>query len=233
MHDWIASLSQSVSFGLMLSIGAYWVGIRLNRRFPSPLCNPLLIAILLVIGVLVVFRIDYQDYNRGGELLSYLLTPATVAFAVPLYRQLSVLRRNWPAILAGVGAGCLASISGVYLLSRVFSLSPELYYTLIPKSITSAIGVGVAEELGGIPAVTVPVIILTGILGAIFAEGFLRLCRISDRISTGLAIGTASHAIGASRAFQLGEVEGAMASLAIVISGLATVLLAPLAAMLL
>lgn len=212
----------------MLSLLAYEAGLLLKRRFRLALCNPLLIAILCVMGVLVVLDIDYETYNKGGRYISFLLTPATVCLAVPLYRQISLLKRNIRAVAAGIFSGVLASLGSVFLCSLLLGLSHEQYVTLLPKSITTAIGMGVSEELGGVASITVAVIILTGVLGSVIAEAVFKAVNIQEPVARGLALGAASHAIGTAKALELGEVEGAMSSLAIAASGLLTVLGAPL-----
>lgn len=216
----------SVYFGVVLSLAGYFLGMFLRKKVKSDLCNPLLIAVLFVIGFLLLTGISYEDYNAGAQYLSYLLTPATVCLAVPLYQQLSLLRKHWKAVLLGIVSGVLASVGSVLLFAFLFGLSHEHYVTLLPKSVTTAIGIGITEELGGIPAIASAVIILTGILGNVTAKGFCRLLRIRDPIAVGLAIGTASHALGTAKALELGEIEGAMSSLSVAISGLLTVIFA-------
>lgn len=217
------AIVSSAYFGALLSIAAYAAGMWLKKKFKLAIFNPLLIAILLVIAVLLVTGIDYDSYNAGAKYISYLLTPATVCLAIPLYRQLALLKKYALAVFASITAGVIASLSGVFALSYVFGLSHTQYVTLLPKSITSAIGLGMSQELGGIPAITVAVIIVTGILGNISASFLSRLFRINEPLAQGLAIGTASHAIGTARALELGQVQAAMSSLAIVVSGLLTV----------
>ena len=186
--------------------------------------NPLLISIILVIAFLVVFHVDYESYNMSAKYLSYLLTPATVCLAIPLYLQLDLLKKNIVAILVGVFSGVLASLGTVLAMSVVFGLNHKEYVTMLPKSITTAIGMGVSEELGGYVTISVAVIIITGVLGNMAAEFICKLFRIKSPISRGLAIGTASHAVGTARAMELGEVEGAMSSLSVAVAGLMTVI---------
>lgn len=219
-----AYLVDSVFFGTVISLAAYEAGLLIKRKFKLAILNPLLIATACVMVVLIVFKIDYPHYNEGAKYISYLLTPATVCLAVPLYRQLGLLRRNLKAVAGGITAGVLASLASVFLLAKLFSLTHEQYVTLLPKSITTAIGMGVSEELGGISTITVAVIIVTGILGNVIAELVCKLFRIEEPIAKGLALGTASHAIGTAKAMELGEVEGAMSSLAIAVAGLLTVI---------
>ena len=217
-------LTNSVFFGAVLSFLAYEIGLLLKKRFKLAVLHPLLIGILCVMGALAVLRIDYDQYNEGAQYISYLLTPATVCLAVPLYEQLTLLKENLKAVAAGIFSGTLASLGSVYLLSRLFGLNHEQYVTLLPKSITTAIGMGVSQELGGIVTITVAVIIITGILGNVIAEGVCKVFRIHEPIAKGLALGTASHAIGTAKAMEMGPVEGAMSSLAIAVAGLLTVI---------
>lgn len=217
-------LTNSVFFGAVLSFLAYEIGLLLKKRFKLAVLNPLLIGILCVMGALAVLRIDYDQYNGGAQYISYLLTPATVCLAVPLYEQLTLLKENLKAVAAGIFSGTLASLGSVYLLSQLFGLNHEQYVTLLPKSITTAIGMGVSQELGGIVTITVAVIIITGILGNVIAEGVCKVFRIHEPIAKGLALGTASHAIGTAKAMEMGPVEGAMSSLAIAVAGLLTVI---------
>jgi len=225
MNEFVES---SLFFGAFVSIGAYMLGVSVKNRLKLAILNPLLIAIVLVIALLSVGRIDYDLYNASAKYLSWLLTPATVCLAVPLYRQLEVLKKNLAAILCGIVAGSVAGMASVLGLAVLFGLSHQEYVTFLPKSITTAIGMGVAEELGGIPAITVAVIILTGIQGNIMAPALLKLLRITHPVAKGLAIGTASHAIGTTKAMELGETEGAMSGLAIAVAGLVTVVFAGL-----
>ena len=214
---------QSAFFGVMLSLVAYGIGFELKRKFKLAIFNPLLIAIILVMVVLVSLHIDYDVYNEGAVYISYLLTPATVCLAVPLYEQFELLKKNWKALLIGILSGCIASMGSILAMTVVFSLSHEEYVSFLPKSITTAIGMGVSEELGGYVSITVAVIIITGVLGNMIGENVLKLFRITNPIAKGVAIGTASHAIGTAKAMEIGEIEGAMSSLSIVVSGIITV----------
>lgn len=216
-------LTESLFFGAVVSLLAYELGLILKKKFKMAVFNPLLIGVIVVMGVLSVLKVEYETYNEGAKYISYLLTPATVCLAVPLYEQLALLKKNWKAVAAGILSGVLASLAGVLLLARLFGLSHELYVTLLPKSITTAIGIGVSEELGGIVTITVAVIIITGILGNMMAEVVLKVFRITEPVARGLAIGTSAHALGTAKAMELGPVEGAMSSLAIAVAGLLTV----------
>lgn len=218
-------LRQSLFWGSMLSLASYWIGARLKARFHSSLFNPLLISIILTVGFLAVFHIDYQEYADTARYLSYLLTPATVCLAIPLYEQLQKLKDNWKAILAGVVSGVLTSMCLVLACALVFHLSHEEYVTILPKSITTAIGIDISKEYGGMQALTAIVIILTGVIGSVIADFVFRLFRIEEPIARGIALGSSAHAVGTSRAMEYGEVEGAMGSLSIVTAGLLTVAL--------
>ncbi len=217
-------LCTSVFFGVVLTLAAYELGLFLKKKFKLAIFNPLLIAVIVVMVILVVFHVDYESYNEGAKYISYLLTPATVCLAIPLYEQLKALREHLAAILAGIVSGVLTSLTTVFVLALLFGLDHIQYVTLLPKSVTSAIGMGISEELGGIASITVAVIIVTGVLGNIFADLFCRIFGIKDPVAKGIAIGSSSHAIGTSRALEMGETEGAMSSLAIVVAGLLTVL---------
>ena len=222
----------SLFAGVTLSLLAYMVGAALKKKFRLGLLNPLLVSIAITILVLLVGEIDYEVYNESAKYLSYLLTPATVCLAIPLYEQWSLLKKNYKAVLCGLLAGAVTSMATVFALSKICGLSHEEYVTLLPKSITTAIGMGVSEELGGYVTITVAVIILTGVLGNMMGELICKVFHITEPISKGIAYGASAHAIGTAKAMELGEVEGAMSGLAIAVSGILTVILAPLFAQL-
>ena len=220
MNEFAAS---SVFFGVFVTLAAYFLGLKVKEKTGLAIMNPLLIAIVLVMLLLRALDIDYAAYNQSARLVSSLLTPSTVCLAVPLYEQLQLLKRHKAAILTGVISGVLTSLVCVLVLAMLFGLDHAAYVTLLPKSITTAIGMGVSEELGGHVSITVAVIIITGILGSMIAESVCRVFRITDPVARGLAIGTSSHAIGTTKAMEMGEVEGAMSSLSIVVAGVLTV----------
>ena len=215
-------------FGMFVSVAAYLVGMALKKKLGWAILNPLLVAILLVMALLKATGISYGDYNQGESYISYFLTPATVCLAIPLYKQLELLKKNLAAVLCGITTGVAGSVLSIFAMSLVFRLEHVHYVSLLPKSITTAIGMGVAEEAGGIVTITIVSIIFTGILGNIVAEGWFKLVGIREPIAKGLALGTAAHAIGTSKALELGEVEGAMSSLSIAVAGLMTVIAVPL-----
>lgn len=217
-------LCNSAYFGVTVSLIGYGAGIMLKKKFKYAFLNPLLISIIFVIGVVTLCGVDYESYENSAQYLSYLLTPATVCLAVPLYQQMTLLRKNLAAVACGILAGVLASLGSVLLLAFLFGLEHDVYVTLLPKSITTAIGMGVSEELGGLVTITVAVIIVTGVIGNVIGEAVCKLFRIYEPIAKGLALGTSSHAIGTAKALVMGEVEGAMSSLAIAVAGLLTVI---------
>lgn len=217
-------LCNSAYFGVTVSLIGYVAGIMLKKKFKYAFLNPLLISIIFVIGVVMLCGVDYESYENSAQYLSYLLTPATVCLAVPLYQQMTLLKKNLAAVACGILAGVLASLGSVLLLAFLFGLEHDVYVTLLPKSITTAIGMGVSEELGGLVTITVAVIIVTGVIGNVIGEAVCKLFRIYEPIAKGLALGTSSHAIGTAKALEMGEVEGAMSSLAIAVAGLLTVI---------
>lgn len=221
MKDFFQS---SVYFGVFLTFLAYGIGTVAKKKWKAAIFNPILIAIILIMAFLLIFQIDYDSYKSGADYISYLLTPATVCLAVPLYEQFELLKKNYKALLCGIVSGVLTSLLGILVFAVTFKLNHASYVTLLPKSITTAIGIGVTEELGGYVSLTVAVIIITGILGNIFAETVCRMFRITEPIAKGVAIGTSSHALGTAKAMEIGEIEGAMSSLSIVVSGVLTVI---------
>ena len=215
-------IENSTTFGIVISIIGYEIGLLLRKRFNFAIINPLLISIVFVIAAILAFHIDYADYNKSAQYLSYLLTPATVSLAVPLYKNLVTLKKNAIAIITGIISCILANMVCIFLLALLFNLSHKEYITLLPKSITTVIGMGVSEEFGGIVAITVAVIIITGILGNIIAITVFKLFKIYEPIARGIALGSASHAIGTAKAMEMGEVEGSVSSLAMIVCGILT-----------
>ncbi len=219
---------ESLFSGVVLSLVAYVIGSFLKKKLKLDILNPLLISIVISIVVLVVGKIDYDTYYEGAQYLSWFLTPATVCLAIPLYEQWELLKKNYKAVLLGLLGGTLTSLTTVLVLSLLCGLDHEQYVTLLPKSITTAIGMGVSETLGGYVTITVAVIIVTGVLGNMFGHMICKIFKITEPISQGLAFGASSHAIGTAKAIEIGEVEGAMSSLAIAVSGILTVVFASL-----
>lgn len=224
-------LLNSTYFGVFLSLGAYFIGVKIQKKLKFAICNPLLISVLITIVILLIFDIDYNAYNKSAEFLSYLLTPVTVCLAIPLYEQILLLKKNLKAVLISVLTGVLTSAFSIFAMSIIFGMTHEQYVTLLPKSITTAIGIGLSDELGGIGTITVAAITFTGIMGNVCAEFILKIFRIKNPIAKGLAIGTSSHALGTAKAIEIGDTEGAMSGLSIAVAGLITVIVASIFAM--
>ncbi|MBU5435729.1 LrgB family protein [Pseudoflavonifractor sp. MSJ-37] len=216
-------LFASPFFGISLSVIAFWIGIRIQKKTGLVACNPLIIAIVLIVGVLLVFHIPYESYNVGGSLINLFLAPATACLAVSIYTRVELLKKNWLPILVGCAVGSVTSMGSVYGLCRLFRLDESITAALIPKSVTTPIAVSISGTHGGITSITVVAVILTGILGSILAPTLIRLFRVEDPMTAGLAIGACSHAVGTSKAIELGETEGAMSGLAIGMCGILTV----------
>ena len=215
-------------FGILVSVVAFEAGIIISRKTKNPLLNPLLVAIILVIFFLMGFGIPKEQYDLGGSFILFFLGPATVVLAVPLFKQIELLKKDLVPILLGILVGSVTSIMSVILLSRLFSVDLSIAVSMLPKSVTTAIGMEISKEIGGIVSLSVAVIVLTGITGAVIGPALLKLFRITDEVAQGIAIGTASHAVGTSKAMELGETQGAMSGLSIGIAGIATVILVPL-----
>ena len=216
-------LGDSLFFGVGISVGTYILGSMIKKRVNFFLFNPLLLAITMTIATLLVTGIEYREYNNGAKYLSYLLTPATVSLAIPLYEQISVLKKNLTAILIGIASGVVTSGFSIFAMALLFGLGHTEYVTLLPKSITTAIGIGLSQELDGYVAITVSAIMITGLFGNIAGAGICRLFGIKHPIARGIAIGTASHVMGTAKAMEIGEVEGAMSSLSVAVAGCMTV----------
>ena len=215
-------------FGILLTLIAFECGVAIHKKFSHTLVNPLLIANVLIIGFLCATGISYDTYKVGGDYISFFLGPVTVVLAVPLYKQIQHLKKHWFPILTGICVGSLTSILCVIATSKLFHLSETLMLSIVPKSITIPMGSVVSEQIGGIPSITIIAITVTGITGAVAAPAVCKFCRIKHKVAQGIAIGTASHALGTTRAMEMGEVQGAMSSLSIGIAGLFTAIVAPI-----
>lgn len=223
----MSSLIHSPLFGILLTLFAFEIGMLFYKKTKLPIFNPLLIAVALIIGFLLLFHIDYTTYNYGGNFINAFLGPATVILAVPLYKQFALLKKYLLPIIVGILVGCFSAISCSIILGNLVGLDTHLIASLVPKSVTTPIGVEVASAIGGIPSITIVCIIITGIVGAIVAPFLCKVFRIKDEVAIGIAIGTSAHALGTSKALEMGETHGAMSSLSIGIAGLMTVFLAP------
>lgn len=222
-----AFLQSSAVWGVMLTLAAFALGALINRKTGKAICNPLLLGSIFVIIVLTVLEIPYPDYKASAAPINYLLLPATISLAIPLYEKWELLKKNAAAILSGIAVGTVVSLCSAWLLALLLHLSREQYVTLLPKSVTTAISMDISAELGGIVALTGAVVILTGIAGNLLAESVCKWFKITEPIAKGVGIGTAAHAVGTSRALQMGEVEGAMSGLSIAVAGVLTAVLCP------
>ncbi len=214
-------------FGILITLVAFQIGIYISKKIKLPIFNPILIALALIISGLLIFDIDYEVYNNGGKIINSFLGPATVVLAVPLYKQLNLLKKNLVPILVGVIVGSTTSIVSVIILGKLLGVDKQLIISLIPKSVTTPIGVELSNSLGGIQSITIVAIVITGITGAVVATTINKYLKVKSKIAIGVGIGTSSHALGTTKAFEIGEAQGAMSSLSIGIAGLITVLIAP------
>jgi predicted murein hydrolase (TIGR00659 family) len=214
----------------MISLIAFEIGCYINKKIKLAILNPLLVSIILLIAFLKCFNISTTEYNIGGQFITFLLAPATVVLAVPLYKKIRLFKENALPIFLGISLGSIGGITTVILLCSLFGISKQLSLSMIPKSITTPIGMEVSKQIGGIPSITVAAIIITGITGAVIGPTVFKIFNIKDRVAKGIALGCSSHAVGTSKAIELGEIEGAMSSLAIGITGLITVIIAPILA---
>ena len=221
----MSQFTDSYLFGIVLSIAAFMLGLFINRKTKLPRFNPLLIAGTLIVLVLLSFGIPIDHYRKGAQFISVFLAPATAALAVSIYNQRKILGKFFAPVVIGCFAGSVASMMSAYLLCKAFGLEDALVATMLPKSVTTPIAMGICESLGGIVPVTVAAVILTGIVGAMTAPLMVKLFHVKDPIAQGVAIGTCSHAIGTTKAMEMGELQGAMSSIAIGVAGLITVLL--------
>lgn len=223
----LQELTSNYLFGLILSIAVFLAARWLANKTKIPLLNPLIVSIVLVIIFLKTTGISYENYYRGGSILNMLIAPATVALALPLYESVHLLKRHGRSILVGIISGTLLSTLLTACLAILFRYDKALTASIMPKSVTTAIAIEIAAKMEGIPTVTIIVVIVTGIIGAIMAPSLLKISRVEEPVAKGIAIGTAAHAIGTTKAMELGKVEGAMSGLAIGVTGLATVFIAP------
>lgn len=212
-------------FGITISIVAYSIGVWLNKKTKMALINPLLISYVIIIPLLILLNIPLEWYKRGGDIINMFLSPATAVLAITVYRQRKLLKDHLLSVIVGSIAGSLTSLLVVYALCRLLLMPDEITVSMLPKSITTPMAIAVSESLGGIEAVTVLAVIITGISGNILGPILIKVFRIKNEIAQGMAMGAASHAVGTSKAIELGEVQGALSSIALVMSGIITVIL--------
>ena len=219
-------LPTSATWGVLLTLAAFALGTFINRKTGKAIFNPLLLGTVFVIVFLSVCSIPYEDYKASASPVSYLLLPATVSLAVPLYEKWDLLRKNVLAIVMGILAGTLASLGSVLVLALLLKLDHSQYITLLPKSVTTAIAVSISESNGGLPGLTAAAVCVTGIEGAMLAPFFAKIFHVTDPVAEGVAIGACSHAVGTSKALEIGPLQGAMSSIALCICGIITSLIA-------
>lgn len=221
----LLELCASPFFGISLSIFCYWVGWKLQKKTGWPVCNPLLIGILLTIAFLLIFDIPFDYYYQGGEAINLLLAPATACLGVSIYRQFDILKEHWLPILVGCFCGALAGVASVWGMCKLLKMDELLTTSLLAKSVTTPIAVSITETLGGLSPITVMAVVISGIFGSIVAPSMIKMFRIKDPMVAGVSIGTCAHGGGTSRAVQLGETQGAMSGLAIGVTGICTVVI--------
>ena len=217
-------------FGIMVSILAYLMGMLIFRRFPHPITTPLLLATFFIITFLKISNISYTDYYVGGSYLNMLIVPSTVALGIPLYRSFHLMKHHIRSILSGILIACIVNTTFTALIAKAFGIKYLLAVSLFPKSVTTAMAVGIIDKLGGITTVTLVVVVITGILTSVLGPVFLKLLKIDDPVAIGLSLGGTGHAIGTGTALKYGHVEGAMAGLAIGVTGIVYVIISPIVA---
>ena len=222
----MSALLETPYFGIVLTILAYWTGVKLQKKTGLVLCNYMLVAVALLVAVLTVFHIPYEAYYQGGSIIDMFLGPATACMAVTIYSKWDLLRKNWLPVLAGSLAGVVTSMGSILIMCRLFGLDKAMTVSLLPKSVTTPIATVISEGHGGIVSVTVAAVMVTGILGNLAAPFLVKLFRIHDPLAVGLGIGACSHAVGTAKALEMGETEGAMGGLAIGLCGIITAILA-------
>lgn len=224
MSPFFEQIFLSPYFGIALSAGAFWIGVKVQKKTGWIICNPLIIAIVIVAGLLLALKIPYESYNAGGQIINMFLGPATACLAVSIYTRLELLKKHWLPIVVGSACGSLTSMVSVWLMCRLFGLDEAMTVSLLPKSVTTPIAVSISGNGGGMVPVTMMAVLITGILGSVFSPLLIRIFKVEDPMVAGLSIGACSHALGTSKAVELGETQGAMSGLAIGICGVMTVL---------
>ncbi|HAS80376.1 MAG TPA: hypothetical protein DCR90_05695 [Fusobacteriaceae bacterium] len=221
-------LLNSPLFGICLTIIAYIIGMEIYKKFRLPILNPILIALIIIIPILLYFKIPLETYKKGGDLISFFLAPATVVLAVPLYKKINLLKQHFIPILGGIVVGVLTSILSCVFIGKILKMDLGLIRSSLPKSVTTPIAIELSRQVEGFIPITIVMVMITGMTGAILAPFICKIFKIENKIAQGIAIGTSSHAVGTSRAIEMGETEGAMSGLAIGVAGIFTVFILPL-----
>ena len=224
----INELLQNTAFGVALTLITYEIGKWIQKKTGLKVLSPLITATLLIIGVLALFDIDYSTYKPGADIIGFFIGPATVSFAVPLYKNIKIIKENLAPILIGLLGGLLTGMVSVLGLCYIFGINQHLTISMLPKSVTSAIGFAISEMIGGVPEITLVLIVVAGVTGYVVGEFVFKILKIDDPVIRGIALGTNSHVVGTAKAMELGEKEGALSSAAITLAGLLMVFLVPL-----
>lgn len=222
----MSALMESPFFGIALTVIAYWIGIKAQKKTGLVICNNMIVSVALLVAVLTVFHIPYASYYQGGSLINMFLGPATACMAVNIYAKKDLLKKNWLPVLVGCLAGVVTSVGSILVMSRLFGLDDAMTVSLLPKSVTTPIATAISGAHGGVVSVTVAAVIVTGILGNLIAPFLRKFFRVDDPLAVGLGIGACSHAVGTAKALEMGETEGAMSGLAIGVCGIITAILA-------
>lgn len=216
---------ESMYFSIFLTLTSYYIGLKISKSFKNPILNPMLIAMVICILTLKALNISYDSYMLGGSYILFFMGPATVALVIPLYKNINLVRSNFLPIIIGVVVGTITALLSIFLLCRIFGVSDIVEISLMPQSITTAIGLPLSENMGGIGGITIIAIMIRGIFGAIICVPLFKILKIKNKVAKGISIGTTSHVVGTSKAIEIGEEEGAMSGLSIVLCGVLTSLL--------
>lgn len=215
-------------FGILLTLIVFKISVKIFNKLRMPIFNPLLLSIIIIVIILKIFDISYEDYFIGASVLNSLIVPATVALAIPLYKNFNLLKKHYKSIILGIVVGNTLNIIVIILLCKLLNYDYEIIASFIPKSITTAIAIGVSENIGGITSITVILVIVTGITGAVLGPSIFKLLKIEDNVAIGVSLGSASHAVGSSKAIEINDGSGAMAGLSIILTGIYVIFISPI-----
>jgi len=213
-------------FGIVLSMFAYFIGQKVQKKVKFPLFNTMLVAGFLIIGVLLALNVSHETYNQGGSVLSMMVNPATMCLSLGIYDKWAMLKKNAVPVLVGCTVGVVSAVGSVWVMCRLFGVDRSVTASLLPKSVTMPIASAIAESHGGIVSITIAAVIVAGLIGNIGAPFFVKLFRVKDPLAVGLAVGASSHALGTAKAMEIGKTEGAMSGLAIALCGVMTAVVA-------